>query len=189
MSSRVSNNSSSLLVAPHPANVMTSKVMAQKQVSIRSNTLNGDLQNCYSCQVRLNDQPFQQQTNTHPTKRDEAHTDLQYHARIDYYLQDIKRQPWTSVRQTEHDGRYRQCCHAQVQKYVRVRVHKAIRNPLCYLFARQRINGSRGAAGFRAILRELHEGQLKRNCTHTQVAPHRSSCRSRHPTPPTRTLT
>jgi hypothetical protein len=70
-----------------------------------------------------------------------------------------------------------------------VRVHKAICNPLCYLLARQRVNGSRGAAGFRAILRELQEGQLKRNCTHTQVALHHLGCRSRHPTPPTRTLT
>jgi hypothetical protein len=72
---------------------------------------------------------------THPTKCNQTHTDLQDHTRVNYYLQDIKRQPWTSVRQAEYDGCHGQGRHRQVEKYVRVRVHKAIRNSAGYFFA------------------------------------------------------
>lgn len=75
---RVSNISSSLLPVPHLAKASTSRVRAQNTVNMRSSTLNGDFQNCYSNQsTQVN---FQL---THLTECYKTDRDLENHGGVD----------------------------------------------------------------------------------------------------------
>ena len=76
---------------------------------------------------------------THASECNESYRNFQYHRRVDDDLKDVEWESWAFVHQAEDDGGDRQCRHAEVEEYVRPRVHKAVGESARNLAAGERI--------------------------------------------------
>jgi hypothetical protein len=159
-SSSVSRISSSFVAVPQPAKMMTSSVMTEKKVTMRSKTLNGYFQNdCVRAPVSGAGRRAATTTTTYPAKGNEADDDLENHRGVNDELEYVESEPRAAVLQAEHDCRDRERGHGEVEHDVDPRVHEAVRQAACDLPARERVHRARRSRSAQARGREQAGGR------------------------------